>query len=274
MQKLKGVIPEKLPKRICVGILGEVFDILGRTQKLDIRELHLRKLDWDDIIPDDLRKIWVSNFELINEIGKVTFQRAVVPSEVVNLEIKTIDTADASSDLICCAIYARFKKKDGRYSCQLILARSKVLPKDMSVPRAEFMVATLNAVTGHVVKVLLGDMQRRCWKLTDSRVALHWIGCTRSALKIWIRNRVVDINRLADSSLWRYVDSRNMCADIGTRKGAKIDDSEWIGGKEWMSGHERDFLVKTAAELVMSTVEMQEAKKESIVVGDLDGLPH
>ena len=89
---MKGVIPEKLTKRICVAILGEVFDILGRTtsiscgMKLDVRELHLRKLDWDDKIPDDLRKIWVSDFELINEIGKVTFQRAVVPS----LEIETL----------------------------------------------------------------------------------------------------------------------------------------------------------------------------------------
>ena len=41
------------------------------------------------------------------------------------------------------------------------------------------------------------------------------------------------------------------------------------------SGHEGDFLVKIAAELVMSSVEiqMQEAKNESIVVGDLDDLP-
>ena len=54
--------------------------------------------------------MWVSNFELINEIGKVTFQRAVVPSDVVNLEIETIDTGDA-----------RFKKKDGRYRANLFL---------------------------------------------------------------------------------------------------------------------------------------------------------
>ena len=28
---MKGVIPEKLTEHICVGILDEVFDILGRT---------------------------------------------------------------------------------------------------------------------------------------------------------------------------------------------------------------------------------------------------
>ena len=74
------------------------------------------------------------------------------------------------------------------------------------------MAATLNAVTGHVVKVSLGFEHKSCWKLTDSQVALDWIGCTRSALKMWVRNRV--INRLADASFWWYVDS-NMVADLG-----------------------------------------------------------
>ena len=46
-------------------------------------------------------------------------------------------------------------------SCQLIFARSKLLPKDISVPRAELMVATLNAVTGHVVKISLGICIRK-----------------------------------------------------------------------------------------------------------------
>ena len=43
-------------------------------------------------------------------------------------------------------------------SCQLIFARSKLLPKDISVPRAELMATTLNAVIVHVVKnIAWGD---------------------------------------------------------------------------------------------------------------------
>ena len=53
---------------------------------------------------------------------------------------------------------------------------------------------------------------------------------------MWVRNRVVEIHRLADASEWRHVESKNMYADIGTRKGAKIVDvgaeGEWICGKE------------------------------------------
>ena len=232
--------------------------------KLDVHDLHLRKLDWDDRILDDLRKIWESNFGVIEIIGQIKYHRAIVPSDAINLDIETIDTADASKDVICCAIYARFKRKNGDMSCQLIFACSKLLPKDISVPRAELMAATLNAVTGHVVKISLGDIHKKAWKLTNSQVVLHWIGSTRSALKMWVRNRVVEINRLADSSLWRCVESKNMCADLGTRKGASID--EWIRGKEWMSGHEKDFPVKTVADLVMDAASMQEVKNESIVV--------
>ena len=269
-------VPEKLTKRICVSKLGEVFDLLGRAaplisgMKLDISELHLRKLDWDDQIPDDLRRIWISNFELIEKIGQIRYHRAVVPSDALNLDMETIDTADASKHLICCAIYARFKRKNGSFSCQLIFARTKVLPRDISVPRAELMAATLNAITGHVVKLSLGEMLKKTWKLTDSQVALHWIGCTRSALKMWVRNRVVEINRLADASLWRYVDSKNMCADLGTRKGVSIDEigpqSEWIQGKEWMRGQEKDFPVKTIEGLIMDATNLAEVRKESIVI--------
>ena len=123
------VIPGNLSKRDCIGKVAELFDPLGKVtpiingMKLDIHELHARKLEWDDRIPDDLRKIWISNFELMQEIGRVQFRRAVVPMDAVDLNVETIDTGDASKNLICCAIYVRFRKKCGSFSCQLIFAR-------------------------------------------------------------------------------------------------------------------------------------------------------
>ena len=208
-----------------MGKVGELFDPLEKVSaliagmKLDIHDLHMRKLDWDDKIPDDLRKIWLSNFELMQEIREIKFNRVVVPADAKNLDMETIDTADASNQLICCAIYVRIERKKGFFSCQLLFSRTKILPDGTSVPRAELMAATLNAVTGHVVMLSLGARHKRRWKLTDSQVALHWIGCHKTTLKTWVRNRVIEINRLADASLWWYVDGKNMPADIGTRRG-------------------------------------------------------
>ena len=100
-------------------------------------------------------------------------------------------------------------------------------------------------------------------------MVLHCIGCVKAALKMWVRNRVLEINRLTDVSTWRYVGTKNMPADLGTRKGAKVRDvgpeSDWICGYNWMRMTEHDFPLKTAAELILNATELQDARKECIV---------
>ena len=263
MQGTLGIVPEVLTRRDCVGKLSEIFDPLGRVTpitrgiKVDINELTSRKLDWDDKIPDDLRKIWDNNFEMIQELRNVTFKRTIVPVDAVSLEVATLDTADATEDLICVAIYARFKLRNGKHSCQLVFARSKIVGKGTTTARAELRAATLNAMSGHVVKISFGQYHKNKLKITDSQVILHWIHTVRGELKLWVRNRVIEINRLTEKERWRYVQSKNMIADIGTRKGAKIkdikQDSEWINGKPRMSMEECDFPLKTARYIIESS---------------------
>ena len=80
---------------------------------------------------------------MMKEIGKIKFQRAVVPEDAINLEIQTSDAADASQKLACVAIHARFLKKDVTHSCQLMFSRSKLIPDGMSQPRVELFAATM-----------------------------------------------------------------------------------------------------------------------------------
>ena len=72
-------------------------------------------------------------------------------------------------------------------------------------------------------------------------------------MKEWIRNSVIEINRLTDKSLWRYVHSKNMIADLGTRKGASLSDvdskSIWINGVDWMKKDKSQFPVVTVQEV-------------------------
>ena len=69
------VISGNFTRRDCVSRVSELFDISGKatpitaTWKLDLHELIVRQLDWDDKIPDDLRPIWLSHFEMMNEIN-------------------------------------------------------------------------------------------------------------------------------------------------------------------------------------------------------------
>ena len=110
----------------------------------------------------------------MEEIGRIKYNRAIVPHNAKNLDIVTLDAGDASSKLSCCAIYARFEINDGSFSCQLVFARSKVLPEGITIPRAELMATSMNA--GCTVKKVFGKYHKRASKLSDSMVALHWIG--------------------------------------------------------------------------------------------------
>ena len=170
-----------LTRRQCVGKIAEVFDLLGKFTpitagfKLDLRELVNRKLDWDDKIPNELKALWVSNFEMIRDLGNIRYQRAVIPENALSLDIETIDAGDSSQKLACVAIYTRYKLRSGDYSCQLLFSRSMLVPEGMIQPRAELFAATLNATAGHVVKISVSLMLKEQIMLRDSQVTLHWI---------------------------------------------------------------------------------------------------
>ena len=57
------------------------------AMKLDLHTLVQRKLNWDDKIPNDLRPVWNSNFEMINELSSLHYRRAIIPDDAVLLDI-------------------------------------------------------------------------------------------------------------------------------------------------------------------------------------------
>ena len=268
-------IPEKLTRRHCVSKVAEIFDLTGRitpitaTMKLDLHNLVERHLNWDDVIPDELRPVWDSHFEMMQEIGKLKFKRAIVPEDAINLDINTIDAADASNKLACLAIYARFLRKDSTYSCQLVFSRSKLIPSGLSQPRAELLAATMNTHTGEVVKRSFQSNHKKKVKLTDSQVTLHWICNPDKPVKQWVRNRVVEINRFTEPSEWMFVQSQDMIADLGTRRIDKLElinqESIWINGFDWMKRDESCFPTKSMKDIKLSNEEVTTLQKENVL---------
>jgi len=169
--------------------------------------------------------------------------------------------------MVCVAIYARFLRSNGKYSCQLIFSRTRVVPKDLSQPRSELYAALINVHTGEIVKRSLGDWHKSSIKLTDSQIVLHWIDNAEKPLKQWVRNRVVEIKQFTKKHQWHYVNTSNMIADLGTRKGATLVDvnkeSTWINGFDWMQLDHSKFPIKTAQELKLNESEISEVHKES-----------
>ena len=275
---MSNKVPERISRRDCASRVGEIFDLGGRFTplvaglKLDLSALCLRGLDWKDFIPSDLNDTWLENFKLIDQINKIQFKRVIVPDDAINLDFETLEMCDASQSMTCSALYARFKR-NGSYSSQLLFARSKIVPKDTSMPRAELMAAVLCATTGHVVQRALGKFITHRVHLTDSQVVLYWLSNPNLPLKKWVRNRVIEINRLTDVNNWFYVDSKNNTADIGTRKGATIsdveNDSRWVNGESWAKMDRKNFPIKSVKEIKLSKKDLeyhdQEVVKSEII---------
>ena len=110
--KSQNIIPQHLTRRHCVSKVAEVFDLTGKvtpitaTMKMDLHSLVQRRLDWDDTLPDDLRSIWITHFEMMQKIGKIKYKRTIVPQDAANLNINTINFGNASNKLAFAAIYA------------------------------------------------------------------------------------------------------------------------------------------------------------------------
>ena len=274
--KASNIIPQKLTRRDCTSKVAEIFDITGKmapiiaSMKLDLQELSLRQLDWNDAIPEELRQVWLNNFEVMKDLGEVRFKRAIIPEDAVNTDIETLDFGDASKSLVCTCIYARFQRKNGEFSCQLVFARTRTVPKGLSLPRAELLAALINTHTGEVVRRSFGSICKSSLKFTDSQIALHWISNDEKPLKLWVRNRVVEINRFKTKKDWFYIQTNNMIADLGTRRGATIadvsKDSEWMNGMNWMKLPTSQFPIKSSDDLKVSDTDINEIDKERTIL--------
>ena len=84
---------------------------------------------------------------MMNEIKTLKYQWEVIPEDAFDTQVETVDFGDASREIECIAIYARFKRKDSRYSCQLVFSRSQLIPTKMTQARAELYAALINTHT-------------------------------------------------------------------------------------------------------------------------------
>ena len=191
-----------------------------------MHELHVLKYGWDDEISSALRDVWVKNFALMTSLCELSWRRAVIPSNAKNLQMEVIGTGDASQKIACSACYVRFECKDGTYSCQFLFGKSKLVDKNLTVPKSELFAGTLNTHTVEIVKRALKERVVRTIYVLDSEIALHWIATPEAKpLKPWVRNNVIEISRFSEVDQWFHVESSNNPADIATRKGATLNDT-------------------------------------------------
>ncbi|XP_064470175.1 uncharacterized protein LOC135384923 [Ornithodoros turicata] len=145
---------------------------------------------------------------------------------------------DASPRAYGAAAYLVTLDRDGHYSADLLLAKSRVAPvKTVSLPRLELMGAVIaTRLMGFLQTTLsLSTVPTVLW--TDSEITLYWIYGSTNDWKPFVQNRVSEIRAGTEPSQWRHCPGKENPADLLTRGTSclqLLNNSVWWQGPSWL----------------------------------------
>ena len=234
---LKAAKP--LTKRKMITVINSIYDVLGWsapvtiTAKLIFSEVCLLKLHWDQEVPNEIQKKWEAWQASLRKASSITVPRCFFKSQQTHFEIHGF--ADASKVAVCTSIYVVTYQGSTPVDQNLLVAKSRVAPKEMSIPRLELVAAhTLAKLQNSVNKALVSYPITTYHNWVDSVTVLCWLA-NRGEWSTFVRNRVKKIGELTDAT-WSYVPTKENPSDFGTRGSApgKLKVL-WFKGPSWLS---------------------------------------
>lgn len=226
-------------RRNVMSEIARIYDPLGWlspvviTAKILIQDLWLAGAKWDDLLPQDLLKVWMQFRKGLPTLEKVQIPRWVNTShDLSNVEL--VGFCDASLKAYGAVIYVRVLCGE-TWRSTLLFSKTKVAPirTQLSVPRLELCGAYL--LTKLFVKVLeiYKVPLENCYAFTDSTVVLSWLKEHPRVWKSFVGNRTTAILSHLPYERWHYVRTNLNPADVITKG---IAPNKLQGFKLWWSG--------------------------------------
>ena len=161
--------------------------------------------DWDDPLPDKLRRRWEAWRSKLCELERLRIQRCLKPEGFGAVEkIELHHFSDASQKGYGQRSYVRLTNEKNQIHCALVMGKARVTPlKPVIIPRLELTAAVASVrVSQWLSKELdFRDAVHVFW--TDSRVVLGYIGNEARRFHIFVANRVQEIHDHTQPSQWK-----------------------------------------------------------------------
>ncbi|UYV65520.1 hypothetical protein LAZ67_3004584, partial [Cordylochernes scorpioides] len=228
----------KLTKRLVLSMVQRIFDPLGfcapvfLPPKLLLQRSWGLKLGWDTPLPESMAqefRTWLDQMKFIEliKIPRYMWNDLIFPTEVHIF-------CDASQ--IGYGAVAYLRSETGRENTlTLIWSKVRLAPmKSITIPRLELMAMVLGARLANAIQAAL---KRKCettlW--SDSTTALSWIK-KEIEWRVFVRNRVREIQATTNLNDWRFVPSQLNPADLLSRgcPPSQFVQSRWWEGPEWL----------------------------------------
>lgn len=233
-------------KRGVLSTIARLYDPLGFLMptiflmKGFIQDLWIQKLDWDEPMTAELKKSWSNVIEQLPLLSELKIPRFIGTSSDVT-SVQMVGFCDASFKGYSSVLYLLVNSPSGIQSF-LLSSKSKLAPiKPQSVPRLELAGAVLLAELYSAVHLQIKKLEVEILPpafFTDSMTALAWINTPPHKLKVFVANRVVKIQELTCTTLWRHVSTEENPADLASRGALPahlIDHDTWWSGPPWIT---------------------------------------
>jgi hypothetical protein len=231
-------------KRSVLSTIARIYDVTGMLAPLTLWAKALMQhvwalgLEWDAYLPSEIASRWSTFIEELHLIEDLKIPRYLALDNAVNIQLHGF--SDASELGYAACVYVRTEDAQGNVMVNLLIAKSKVAPlKRITIPRLELCGAHILANLINYCVVQLSDKFHidtiTAW--SDSTIALSWIHTPAYRLKLYVANRVAQIQELTPSCIWKHVSTHDNPADVASRglTPANIkNNSLWWFGPHWL----------------------------------------
>ena len=251
-------------KRLILRLSATVYDPTGIICPFTVRSRAIlqelwrnKSLDWDTPIPEEDSKRWNKWLEdLFLLADLIEIPRFLKFQKDRNTEIHVF--VDASTKAFAACAYVRVTKKVIRVTAReekgaseeviavrLITARARVTPNKVeSVSKLELASCCMGSRLGNGIARAYNMDPDKIQYWTDSTNCMYWINSESSELKIFVANRVGEIQNDTKIENWRHVPTDQNPADIPTRFPEVQDlskNSLWWNGPAFLQKPESEW---------------------------------
>ena len=216
---------EDWTKRAILRAVASTYDPLGLINpvivwgRVIIQDLWaIDGLDWDDKIPVPIQDRWTEWLTQLFALRDIKIPRWI------KLTYKNLDDAelhtfcDASEAVYAASVYLRVNSKGGKVSTILVAGKARVSPhKNETISRLELVACVIGTRLVTACNLVFNINPKNVFFWTDSRNALCWINAHPKACKVYVQNRVGEIQRVTEKDQWMHVPTGDNPADAPTR---------------------------------------------------------
>ncbi|XP_055526925.1 uncharacterized protein LOC129719557 [Wyeomyia smithii] len=228
-------------KRIVVSETSQLFDPFGLlgavvvNARMFVQRLWAKHVSWDEEVSSEESAWWKDFRSELTLLQQLTIPRRVLSNSHRNYHLHCF--CDTSEKGYGSCVYVVGPNHGGKIDSHLLITKARVAPlRGLSIPRLELCAAVLGSQLVDKLRNAT-DFSATVTFWTDSTVVLYWLRAPPTNWKVFVSNRIAEVQRLTKNCQWRHIPTDLNPADRisrGIRPSQIMDDALWWHGPPFL----------------------------------------